>query len=237
MKHVILFLFSFFLLSSLWAQRISSLVASPAETSVQLRYTLSDTVDGRWYHVSLKGIIEKDTLVLSALSGDVGDSIQVGQHLITWDALAEFGRFRGSISFYLEVVPQFQMLYDQTPGSVKRGAPLPVVWYGGNSEEDQVTLVLYRYDDAVDTLTTVTQTDRYTWRVPNDVSPGSGYRIRVQGTDRTGIDDYTGSFAIKRRWPLWAIIAPAAAVAGVVTVWLLTRRQPLPTPPGVDTIR
>jgi hypothetical protein len=238
MKHLILFFFSFCLfLPQLRSQRISSLTASAAETSVQIRYTLSDTAADRWYRVSLQGIVDNDTVALAALSGDIGDSIQVGQHLITWDALAEYGRFRGSISFYLEVVPQFEMLPGETPASVKRGNPLPVVWYGGNSQEDQMTLVLYRYDDPVDTLTTVTQTDRYTWRVPNDLSPGSGYRIRVQGTDLTDIDDYTGSFTVKRRLPLWAIIAPAAAVVGTVTVLLLTSRQPLPPPPGVDTIR
>ncbi|MEZ4827507.1 MAG: Ser-Thr-rich GPI-anchored membrane family protein [Bacteroidia bacterium] len=175
-------------------------------------------------------ITPKDTIRLTKVYGDIGDSISVGDHSVVWNAIGESGRFRGPVKFRVRAIPSFLINDPREDLTAKRGNPFTFSWYGGNSYLDDLSLVLYQYDNALDTIHVVTQADKYTWQVPDDLPPGKGYRVRIVGTGKTGIDVFTHDFIIARKIPLYYIIAPAAALVGGTAAFLVLRRKELPPP-------
>lgn len=198
--------------------------------SLKITYSLLDPSEERTYRIDLFAVTKNDTILLEKVSGEVGDTIRVGEHTVLWDAIGELGRYRGPISFLVRAIPSF-LINDPEPGlKLKRGNPFTFTWYGGNSNIDDLSLVLYQYDNALDTIKVVENANQFTWQVPEDTPLGKGYRVKITGTSKTGIDAFTHDFMIVRRVPLYYIIAPAAALVGGTVAFLILKRKPLPEP-------
>ena len=228
--QVLLLLFLGSFCSSLFSQELAIIGVEARGDSVLIRYQLSDPNMLRSYTVKMFAILNNDTIPLTKVSGKAGDFVIPGTYEVVWDPISEVERFRGNAYFYATAIPSF---FIDKPGedvSVKRGNPIFFSWYGGNSTLDTLTLELYQYDNRLIPVTIVPEGSQYTWKVPKEISPGKGYRMRITGTDFTDIDAFSNYFEIKRRVPLAAIIAPAVAVVGGGIAWLLLRDNNLPPP-------
>ncbi|MCB0835766.1 MAG: Ser-Thr-rich GPI-anchored membrane family protein [Bacteroidia bacterium] len=218
---------------SFYAQNVSAInVESVGDDSVRITYTLNDPSPERSYQVDIFAISRKDTFQLTTVSGQVGDSITAGTHSVVWDALAQLGRFRGPLAFRVRAIPSF-LINDPSHSDLKlkRGTPYTFSWYGGNSHLDDLALVLYQYDNPIDTIKVVSQVNQYTWQIPQKLATGKGYRVKIAGTPMTNINEFTHSFSINRKVPLYYIIVPAATVVTGLVTYLIVRRKPLPEAP------
>lgn len=217
------------------AQEIKINDLEPRKDSVIIRYSLLDQSLERTYTVQLYALIESDTLLLQQLKGaGVGEKIKPGEYELTWNALAEMQRLNADVNFYITAVPSFFVDSPAEGEKALHTKPLTFQWFGGNSSEDSLNLVLYQYDTPVDTIVGVNEMSRYTWKVPKNLPPGEGYRVRFIGSEKTGIDDFSNTFIVKRNTSKWAIIAPAgAAVLGTLAYFLFIRK-PLDEAPLVD---
>lgn len=216
----------------LQAQTITGFQAENMQDSVAITYTLVDSFPGRSYGVSLFGIRGTDTVALELLRGAVGDTILPGTHQIYWRSFEEWQRYRGPVAFYLRAMPNFSFSVPQKDNKVyKRDKPVSFRWYGQNAHQDSLKVELFQYDEKIDSLTTLADAYTYTWKIPMGLRQGEGYRIKLTGTDKTELEAFSPYFAVKRRFPLYVLIAPpVAVVAGVVAAILLTR-EPLPLAP------
>ena len=202
--------------------------------SLKISYTLNDPSPERTYQIEIFALTRRDTIQLTNISGSTGDSIRAGDHGVFWDPVAQLGRFRGPMAIRVRAVPSF-LINDPEPDlTLRRGLPFTFSWYGGNSNIDDLALVLYQYDSEIDTLKVVSNVNQYTWQVPEKMAPGKGYRVRIIGTEKTEINSFTHDFTIARKIPLYYIIAPAATLVTGVITFLILRRKPLPPPTDPD---
>ncbi|MEL6673924.1 MAG: GPI anchored serine-threonine rich family protein [Bacteroidota bacterium] len=213
-----------------WAQDIEIISTELQGDSVMVRYTLSGPDLSRPYRVNLFGIMGQDTVALTRLSGKVGDSVAIGTHEILWDALAELGRFNGRIAFMITALPNFKFENPRKGSRFKKGEPVSFTWNGGNSHLDDLELELYQYDSRIDTLGSISQANQFTWQIPSSLKPGNGYRIKIIGTDKTGIDGFSQEFAIARNLPLKTIYAASGILVGGGALLFLLLRKKLPPP-------
>lgn len=196
----------------------------------------NDSIPGRIFTVELYAILnQKDTLKLDEVTGDVGPGILAGLNSITWDLEEELGRYKGSIVFEVRATPVFVITRPVESTVLKRGTSYTFFWYGGGSHNDSLTLHLYRYNEYISTLATVSDKNKFIWRIPPNTKIGAGFTLRVLGTDKTGIDEYSAPFIIRRRVPLLYKVLPPLVVAGGVLFFLQEREGPLPEPPGEPT--
>jgi len=180
-------------------------------------------------------LLEGDTIALQQVSGTgLGELITPGSYEVSWNALAELTRLQADVNFYITAVPSFFVDNPVEGQKVVLGNPITFQWFGGNSYLDEMTLELYQYDTPIDTITTVSESSQYTWKVPKTVKPGAGYKMKFTGTSKTGIESFSNNFVIKRNTPLWAILAPAGAIIAGTAAYFLFFREPLPPPLSPD---
>ena len=97
---------------------------------------------------------------------------------------------------------------------------------------DTLTLELYQFDKRVAVIGQAIEAPTYTWKVPANLPLGEGYRSKLLGTERSNLDNFSPSFSVIRKIPLYQLIVPAAIVAVGLPTFLLLRRRPLPGAPG-----
>ncbi len=221
-------------LGLLKAQELSNVSTKVDGEFITIFYTVTDNeeMEGRSYIVELFAIInQRDTLKLEELEGDVG-IVYAGEHYIQWNVRKEFERFRGTIVFEVRVTPVFVITRPVTETApLIRGRGNFIKWYGGGSHNDLLTLELYKNQELVAVIDTVQDDNKYLWRVPPNTKVGKGFQIRIVGTGKTGIDQYSDYFVIRRKIPLWAQIAPILAAVGVGTYFILN-----PPEPGIEKL-
>lgn len=237
MKRILLyFLCAAGIYGSAWAQQISEVKAVGKKHLVEVSFQLNDAVADRWFRVEAYAIAGRDTIQMKSISGPntgIGDSIQVGTYGFLWDAGKDMGRYRGRLSFQIRALPLF---YFQAPAkeglTLKRDKAYTFRWYGGNSSLDTLTVELYQFDKRVAVLDKIVNSASYAWKVPVALPTGENYRIKLLGTEYTGLDAFSPPFTVKRKVPLYQIIVPAAAVVTGVVTYLILRRVPLIGPPA-----
>ncbi|MFK7920753.1 MAG: Ser-Thr-rich GPI-anchored membrane family protein [Bacteroidia bacterium] len=212
------------------AQEISNLRAESQGDSVRISYDLKDAFAARTYTVNVKGIIAEDTVALSALSGSLGDSIRAGSHEVWWNSVSDLGRYKGSVSFYIEALPDFYISAPDTGLVVKRGKPITFKWYGGNAQYDSLKLDLYQYDKFLYSIDVVKNGLQYTWKVPSNLAADAGYRFKITGSDQTDIEAYSAEFAVKRQYPPYLVYLPPILAAGGLIYGFAIRWGLLPRP-------
>ncbi|MEM9931984.1 MAG: Ser-Thr-rich GPI-anchored membrane family protein [Bacteroidota bacterium] len=208
---------------------------------IEIFYTLEDELlEDKDYVVTLYGVFDNSSRKrLFKVEGDVGDSVRVGNNRIVWFAEQEFPRFRGEIYFEVRAIRAFDILRPEPGTVIKRGNYFTFEWFGEGSNNDQLLLELYQNKILVDTLATVDSENHYRWKVPNNNPIGTGFQLKMTGTELTGIEAFSEPFTIKRKIPLAIPIGAlsAAVITGVVILFLPdggTDRQPLPPPIDPD---
>lgn len=201
------------------------------EDRVRITYEIQDSLTSRLYNIKLWGRSDSASFPLSKLEGEFGENITVGTHEVVWDALAELERYSGSLLIEVQALPQFLFLGPKMDQTVKRGNPITFSWYGDNSTLDQLKIELYRYDEVLDTLGTVSQQGSYTWQVPKDIKASGGYRIRLIGTSKSGnLTAFSPQVRVVEKVPvLYKYIGLGTIVtgAGFVVVQLLRALPPI----------
>ncbi len=202
--------------------------AKAQEDKVLIEYIIGDTISNRLYTVSLFALGDFGTFPLTKISGDYGKNITIGKHTVVWDALAEMSRFDGKMAIEVRTLPQFAFFTPQRDSRVKRGDPVTFSWFGENASEDELLIELYRYDELLDTLARVSNKTDYTWQVPNDIKPSGGYRIRLIGTEKSGLKAYSLPVTVDNRFPVaYKYAAGGVGLVGVgVLVLQLLRALP-----------
>lgn len=232
-KRILLFLLMVGALFPCLAQTIKITDLEPYQDSVIVRFDLQDASEERTYTVRLFALINSDTIALQHVRSEgLGELIRPGSYEVSWNALAEFERLDADLNFYITAVPSFFVDVPIEGQKVVMGNPITFQWFGGNSYLDELTLELYQYDEPIDTVTLISETSQYTWKVPKDLKPGAGYKMKFTGTEKTGIEAFSNNFVIKRNTPLWAILAPAGALIAGTAAYFLFFREPLPGPPS-----
>lgn len=239
MKTVLLVLLPFFFtLSSLFSQEIIDISTKQDGEIISVFYTLVDNVEmqKRAYKVELYGIINRtDTVLLKEVDSDVG-LVYAGEHYIRWNIRKEYERFRGRIAFEIRATPVFEITRPvEAMAPLKRGTGSFIKWYGGGSHNDSLTLELYKNDELFAIIDTVSDDNKYLWRIPPRTPVGKDFSIRIVGTEKTGIDEMSDYFGIRRKTPLWLQIVPGA-VAGILGAIIIPpliepKPQPLPIAP------
>lgn len=218
------------------AQKVTDVSTQVDGEYVTIFYTLVDgeEMEGRLYDVSLYAIINQtDTVALQEVDGDVGE-IAAGEHFIQWNVKQEFDRFRGTVAFEVRASPLFVITRPIAGSVFKRGGSYFLKWYGGGSHSDSLRIELFRDGEFVAVIDTVADETKTLWRIPPRMKAGNDFQLHIEGTEKTGIDEYSDYFTIRRKIPLWAQLAPLA-VAAAVLVGLLPSEPsgsgPLPPPP------
>lgn len=213
----------------LFAQEILNLRAEKQGDSVRISYRLQDAFAARTYTVSLEGIIDNDTVPLTALSGSLGDSIRAGQHEIWWNPVQELGRYKGAVAFHLEALPDFYISAPDTGMVIKKGKPITFKWYGGNAQYDSLTIELYQYDKLLYEVDVIGNSLQYTWKVPSNLPQDVGYRFKITGQN-TDIEAFSADFAVKRQYPPYMVYLPPILAAGGLIYGFAVRWGLLPRP-------
>lgn len=219
---------------------VSNVIANVLDENGQLLeiyYNLEDkALEGRYYIVNLYGVFDGSKKQLTNVTGDVGDSVQVGNNKIVWSAKDEYPRFRGDIYFEVRVIRAFDMLKPEEGTILKRGNEFTFEWFGEGSNSDSLLLELYQNKVLIATLDTVYGETRYTWKVPNRNPVGEGFELKITGTERTGIDAFSKPFTIKRKIPLAIQFASLGigVVAGTLALILGGDPPQEELPPPVD---
>jgi len=229
-RTILLCLFGLLLSRLGQAQEITNLRAENQGDSIRISYDLDDPFAARTYTVNIQGIFAEDTVALSALTGSLGDSIRAGSHEVWWNPVSDLGRFKGSVSFYIEALPDFYISAPDTGMTVKRGKPITFKWYGGNAQTDSLKLDLYQYDKFLYSVDVVNNGLQYTWKVPSNLAADDGYRFKISGSDQTDIEAYSAEFSIKRQYPPYMIYLPPILAAGGIIYGFAVRWGLLPRP-------
>lgn len=203
------------------------------EGRIGMVYTLTDSLEGHQYEVRIFGVFRGDTVELSKAQGYPRGWQDPGTYRLSWDPIAELGRFRGNARFFIEATPDFRLRQGPEP-AYKIGQSCQLAWYGGDSRWTSFEVVLYQQEEPLDTLVVNPGINTISFPLSSSYSPGEGYRFRLINPERD-IDLYTDPFVLNRpkdhRWLVWA--APAAAVLGTVA-WLIFRKGPLDPPEPLD---
>ena len=234
--------------SSLFGQAVRNVRAEVDPTNpnlVNVFYDLQGQRTGEIFSITIYSSYDNYQRPLQLVSGDVGENQNTGSgKRISWRAKEELGVFTGSVQFEIRSVLTFSPLEITDPKSgdtFKSGASMPVRWLGGGTSA-QIQIDLYRSTTLDRTIGTTGNSRSFSWTVPQDITTGSDYSIRLFDTANPGNTSVSsGVFTLRAKGgggggggKKWLFIGGGALVAGGVAALLLSGKddpQPLPEPP------
>jgi len=93
MRNIVL-TFVILLPITLWAQKVSNVVAQQKGDKIEVSYTLDKEAD-----TYLNVVINGKYKLCKSVSGDIGENISAGRHTAIWDVLADMDEFIGDAYF------------------------------------------------------------------------------------------------------------------------------------------
>ncbi len=224
---------------SLVVRNVLAKVLDEEGKRIEIFYTLEDELlEDKDYVVTLYGVFDNQSRKrLFKVEGDTGDSVKVGNNRIVWYADQEYPRFRGEIYFEVRAIRAFDILKPEEGTVLKRGNYFTFEWFGEGSSNDQLLLELYQNKILVDTIAVVESKNHNRWRIPNNNPIGTGFQLKITGTELTGIDAFSEPFTIKRKIPIAIPIGAitAAVITGVIILFIPEGGPELePLPPPID---
>ncbi len=176
---------------------------------------------------------------LQQTTGDVGKGIKTGAgKVIYWNAKKELGNFKGDLSLrirgdkYIPIVT-YQNIFQNT--RIKRGSRFDIQWKPGDKSTHILFSVTRRGVPVVDPVI-VENNGSFVWALPDNVSPGKGYAVRIADTNNLLREETSQSFSVARKSSLGLKMIPAALVAGGIAAILLMGSEDedaIPQPPAV----
>ena len=213
----ILILFCFYG-TALKAQEVNIYLIEIDGGKVIINYELRDDNPDRRYSLHLYSSRDNYIQPLEYVEGDIGIDILVGGNKkVIWNAAEELGAdFRGNMALELQgniYIPFIELESFEAYGTLKRGKPYNFTWSGGRGN-NVLKFELYKGDTRIHTFEERPNVGNTSLVIPTDVKPGSGYRFRVSDVRNRDEIVYSGTFDIKRKFPLIAKLAVAAIAGG-----------------------
>jgi hypothetical protein len=108
------------------------------------------------------------------------------------------------------------VLYPSLRDTVYRLDTCRISFKGFSREQKRVAIELFRHDKAVSLISpSASRIFKYPWFVGSDISPGSGYKIKITGKGENPVSCMSDEFTIKN--PEIVIVAPAAGAGWIFT--------------------
>jgi hypothetical protein len=189
---------------------------------ISITYDLLPAREGERYDVVVYASPDNFTKPLTYVTGDVGTDIQPGEGKnISWKVQVELIDFEGNLTVEIRAKLAFSPLaFQRDVAAAKRGKSLPVEWSGARAG-DQVRLELMQSDSvAVRSMATVNNTGFYTWQIPDDMSIGKTYRIRISDANNRELFALSNPFAIRRKIGWGLKLLPVAVIGGAAALIL-----------------
>jgi len=218
-----------------FSQKVENTRAEVVGDKIIVTYDLIQGEQGDSYAVSLFSSFNNFRSALTQVSGDVGSGVKLGLgKKITWEAKQEMGSYRGSVTFEVEAVLVAPLMLKSPIESSKRGAKVPLVWRGGNQQKN-VKIELLKEGEVVAIIDNVANQGTYEWQMSSAVKAGKDYSVRLTNGSETATSP---PFDVKRKIPVWALVAVPVVVAGVLLLPKsssdsLTKTDRLPAPPSI----
>lgn len=211
----VLSIIGLFLCTTAIGQTFQNIRTRVDEDKIIIIYDLISLEPGSKVSVSLFSSHNNFESPLTDVTGDVGMVLPGPNRRISWKAgeqvtNAEQITFR----FTGEIVRKLSFISPGVDGKIKRGGNSTITWQGGKSDE-QVTITLVKPDEVFVELTKTDNTGSYSWKVPKKLKTGSGYSLRITGSENSSEQ----RFSVKRKVP---IIWFAIPVVGTVIYFIST---------------
>jgi len=198
------------------SQKIENSKAEAAGDKIIITYDLVAGEPGDNYTVTLFASHNNFASPLTRVIGDVGQNIRggKGKH-IEWEAKTELGKYKGPVTFEIEVKVLAPFTLKSSFSSVKRGKKIPLAWRGGDFSQD-VKIELLKGGKVEGTVGAITNNGHYNWTIPSKQSKGKDYTLRLTNGKETAMSQ---TFSITPKIPLWLKIGvPVAIVAGTLLI-------------------
>lgn len=195
---------------------------------VLVHYDLVDSIAGRLYTVRLYSSFDNFLNPLTHLIGATGFEIKPGLNkLIIWDAKNELGStFNGKVALELRAslfIPFIKFNNFEGYKNIVRGRRYNITWTGGTTQ-NILNFDLYKAEKKIASFPNIANVGYYSIRLPTNVKPGKGYRLRVSDSKNSDEVVNTGLFAVKSKIPLSVKVVSAVLLVGT-TYYLLSRRN------------
>lgn len=220
-----------------YAQSLKNIKAQADGDRVIITYDLEAPDDKQSFKVELYSSHDNYRNPLRYLQGDYGDNVLPGKNKrIEWNVKSELNTYQGNVTFEVRatvVMPSLSFTNPTAGTKFKRGKAYTIAWEGSGVNENS-KVQLYNNGVVSQTIGQAGNDRRVTWVVPDGMSIGKNYSIRLVN----GIEEIASSpeFSIVRKIPIGLKIVPVIAV-GAVTYLILgngsaVEDDPLPEPPG-----
>ena len=184
---------------------------------IAVHYDIISSDIDQLFEFYLYGSHDNYSSPLLEVSGDVGQKLKPGiDKTIFWDARKEFGNFKGDVNlkikggYYTPLITIDDFTSDQ---KIKKSKPINITWKPG-IKLAELNMELLRNGQPVGKASAFSNTGNYTWVVPPETKPGSGYQIRFFSPDNPLKDEISEEFTIKRKTSNIVKIAPVALLGG-----------------------
>ena len=179
---------------------------------------------------------------LSLLIGDFGDKVVAGKgNRVIWDAKSslppDFDKDiiiqvkAAKVAVVAAAVVKLSMRpFDQS--IYKKGRTIEIKWLGG-SPDDKFNIELFRDNTLkLRVAEKVDNSGRYSWTMPNSVTAGKNYLIRMSNTQNPTDLSNSQIFQVKPRTPLIVKVLPFIAAGAAYFAFKPKANNDLPDPPN-----
>jgi len=214
------------------AQTIENIKAVAQGSKIIITFDIKEPNPGQnLYNIKLFSSHDDFKAPLTFIKGDAGNEVRPGAgKRIEWEA-GEIGTFKGELTFEVRGEIVAAWLFKSVPGKVTKGKAARIEWQGGKPD-DNVKVELVKGGKTIPVMEGK-NTGGYNWAVPPDLENGAGYQLKLTSK---GTSISSELFAVKKKMPIWMIVAPIAVVGGLVAVLAGgSKDEPGgPTDPGSD---
>lgn len=204
--------------SNAHSQRIENVKAMPLGEKVIVNYDITSATDGQKFKVQLFSSHNNFSSPLTMVSGDLGLNNELfpgTNKRIEWDAKSELVDFEGEIIFEVRsqvIAALYSMLTPAIGTKMKKGKTYDISWRGGSTGET-VTLELLKSGITALQITSVPNSGRFSWKVPDNIGKGDDYQVRLTAHSRSTLSN---NFTIKKKTSLLIVALPVVAVGGIL---------------------
>lgn len=208
-----------------FSQTIENVRREIKDGQVIIQYDLLGADTSQIFEVRLYSIIENYKQRLYRAEGDIGRDIRAGfNKRITWNNKEELTSYRMSdMDFELESSIIYSPIIFKSPvanATYKRGNPIKIDWIGGENFE-KLKIELFQNNVKIRTIDNITNRGSHVWKIPNKLSPGDGYQIKLTRESKSDEGKFSPKFSVTRRIPTYVKLIPAAAVGVAGLTYLI----------------
>jgi len=211
--------------STLHGQIVDNVIASFDGERVTVAYDLKSKKAGERFQVLVYSSHDNYSNQI-VVTGDAGEAVAPGVgKQVTWEAKNYLpSDFNAEVQIKLKVTPQYELstftFQELELSAYKKGRTVSVNWSGGNPN-DKLTLELYKDKTRQQIIASnIDNNGNYNWKIPKDIK-GKKYSFRLVNLTNTAQQAESGTFSIKSKTPLVAILGPVVLVSAGAAYFML----------------